>query len=168
MELQGNVGFLSSVPPKLEDAGLEDCALPIEGVQEAFRIAAEKAKAAADSLKINLKGSDEDVGGCLSDPKPTIGDLKDAGIGLAGSTPDESCVETNTGGLLEEGTDAVVDPVGEPKEDKLVGGIDVQPKLGEYGCVGPVIGAEPSVTTDSADDGGDEEPKGPSLTEAYL
>lgn len=55
--------------------------------QEAFRIAAEKAKAAAESLKINLKSWDEDVGGCLSYPKPTTGDLKDAGIGLAGSTP---------------------------------------------------------------------------------
>jgi hypothetical protein len=33
MELQGNAGFLSSMPPKLEDAGLEDCALPIEGIQ---------------------------------------------------------------------------------------------------------------------------------------
>lgn len=33
MELQGNVGLLSNAPPKLEDAGLEDCALPIEGVQ---------------------------------------------------------------------------------------------------------------------------------------
>lgn len=33
MEFQGNAGFLSSMPPKLEDAGLEDCALPIEGIQ---------------------------------------------------------------------------------------------------------------------------------------
>ena len=33
MEYQGNLGFLSSMPPKLEDAGLEECALPIEGIQ---------------------------------------------------------------------------------------------------------------------------------------
>lgn len=38
---------------------------------------------------------------------------------------DESCVEMNIGGLLEEGIDVVVDFVGEFKEDKLVSGIDV-------------------------------------------
>lgn len=63
-----------------------------------------------------------------------------------------------------------MDPKGELREDKLVGGIiDVDPKLGESGCLKgdllePVVGIpEPSAV---ADDDGDEEPKGPTLTEA--
>lgn len=33
MEYQSNADYLTSLPPKLEDAGLEDCALPLEGIQ---------------------------------------------------------------------------------------------------------------------------------------
>jgi len=171
MEFQGDGGFLSSLPPKLEDAGLEDCALPIEGIQEAFRIAAEKAQAAADGFKVSMKSKAEDIGGCVLNPAPINGDLKDTTIEATGTKPADSCVEPHTGGLLEDGKDAVVDPLGEPKEDKLVGGIDVEPKLGEEGCLKgdplePVGGIpEPSAVTD---DDGEEEPKGPTLTEAFL
>jgi len=170
MELQGKGGFLSSMPPKLEDAGLEDCALPFEGIQEAFRIAAEKAKVAADSIKVNMQSKAQDVGGCISNPTPTSGDLKDTPIGTAGTTPGESCVDVHTGGLLEDGKDAVVDPLSDSTEDKLVGVIDVEPKLGEDGCLKgdllePVGVPDPSAV---ADDEGEEEPKGPSLTDVSL
>ncbi|KAG0624983.1 hypothetical protein M758_2G018600 [Ceratodon purpureus] len=192
MEFQGNAGFLSSMPPKLEDAGLEDCALPIEGIQsmiqdykefiarkceelriheeEAFRIAAEKAKAAADTLKVNMQSKAEDIGGCISNPTPPSGDLKDTPIGTAGTTPGDSCVDVHTGGLLEDGKDAVVDPIGDAKEDKLLGGIDLEAKLGEDGCLkGDPL--EPVGIPDAsavADNDGEEEPKGPSLTEVCL
>ena len=76
----------------------------------------------------------------------------------------------HTGGLLEDGKDAVVDPLGDPKEDKLIGAIDVEPKLGEDGCLkGDLL--EPVGVPDAsdvADNGGDEEPKGPTLTEVCL
>jgi hypothetical protein len=170
MELQGNAGFLSSMPPKLEDAGLEDCALPIEGIQEAFRIAAGKAKAAADSFKVNMQSKVEDVGGCISNPMPTSGDFKDTPIATAGTTPGDSCVDVHTGGLLEDGKDAVVDPLGDAKEDKLIVGTDVEPKLGEDGCLqGDLL--EPVGVPDAsgvADNDGDEKPKGPSLAEVCL
>lgn len=76
-------------------------------------------------------------------------------------------MEPHTGGLLEDGKDAVVDPLGEAREDKLVGGIiDVEPKLGEGGCLkGDLL--EPVGSPEASDDGV-EEPKGPTLTEACL
>lgn len=55
--------------------------------QEAFRIAAEKAKAAADSLKVNMKSKAGDIGGCVSNPTPTDGDLKDITIVMPGTKP---------------------------------------------------------------------------------
>jgi hypothetical protein len=33
MEHQSNVEYASCFPPRLEDAGLEDCALPLEKIQ---------------------------------------------------------------------------------------------------------------------------------------
>jgi hypothetical protein len=33
MEYQSNVQYASCFPPRLEDAGLEDCALPFEKIQ---------------------------------------------------------------------------------------------------------------------------------------
>lgn len=56
-------------------------------IQEAFRIAAGKAMAAADSLKVNMQSKVEDIGGCISNPTPASGDLKDTPIGTAGTTP---------------------------------------------------------------------------------
>lgn len=47
----------------------------------------------------------------------------------------DSCVETKTGGILEEGKDAIVGPAVDAKEDKLLVGTDVGPKLGEGGCI---------------------------------
>lgn len=170
MDFQGSAGFLSSAPPKLEDAGLEDCALPIEGIQEAFRIAADKAMAAADSLTANLKSKAEDIGGCISNPTPVDGDLKDNSIETIATKPGESCVAPHTGGLLEEGKDSVVDPIGETREDKLVGGIvDDTSKLGDEGCLkGDPLEPVGIAAEASADGNDDDEPKGPTLTEACL
>lgn len=76
----------------------------------------------------------------------------------------------HTGGLLEDGKDAVVDPFGDAKEDKMIGGIVAEPKLGEGGCLkGDLL--EPVGVPDAsdvADYDGDEEPKGPTLTEVCL
>ncbi|KAL1203563.1 hypothetical protein V5N11_033423 [Cardamine amara subsp. amara] len=57
------VGLLDKIlPPNLADAGLEDCALPPESIQEAFRKAADAVKSRAASLF----ESDEE-GGCVAD-----------------------------------------------------------------------------------------------------
>ncbi|KAI4324746.1 hypothetical protein MLD38_030203 [Melastoma candidum] len=42
--------FAEILPPRLEDAGLEDCALPPESIQEAFMKAAFAVKSRASSL----------------------------------------------------------------------------------------------------------------------
>lgn len=82
----------------------------------------------------------------------------------------ESCVAPHTGGLLEEGKDAVVDPIGETREDKLVGGIvDDTSKLGDEGCLkGDPLEPVGIAAEASADGDDDDEPKGPTLTEACL
>jgi len=61
-----------------------------------------------------------------------------------------------------------VDPLGDPKEEKLVGGIDVVPKFGADGCLkGDLLDPVAGIPA-AADDDGDEEPTGPTLTEACL
>lgn len=75
---------------------------------------------------------------------------------------------------MEEGKDTVVDPIGEVKEDKLVGGIDVGPILGGDGCVKgdplePVgIPGASSSGSYEAEGNVDEEPEGPILTGDFL
>uniref|UniRef100_A0A1J3G9J6 Uncharacterized protein n=1 Tax=Noccaea caerulescens TaxID=107243 RepID=A0A1J3G9J6_NOCCA len=60
------VGLLDKIlPPALADAGLEDCALPPESIQEAFRKAADAVKSRAASLF-----EFEEEGGCVADPLP--------------------------------------------------------------------------------------------------
>ncbi|CAH2037557.1 unnamed protein product [Thlaspi arvense] len=60
------VGLLEKIlPPALADAGLEDCALPPESIQEAFRKAADAVKSRAASLF-----EYEEEGGCVADPRP--------------------------------------------------------------------------------------------------
>ncbi|ESQ35285.1 hypothetical protein EUTSA_v10008936mg [Eutrema salsugineum] len=60
------VGLLDKIlPPALADAGLEDCALPPDSIQEAFRKAADAVKSRAASLF-----EDEEEGGCVADPRP--------------------------------------------------------------------------------------------------
>uniref|UniRef100_A0A1J3CFD7 Uncharacterized protein n=1 Tax=Noccaea caerulescens TaxID=107243 RepID=A0A1J3CFD7_NOCCA len=60
------VGLLEKIlPPALADAGLEDCALPPESIQEAFHKAADAVKSRAASLF-----EFEEEGGCVADPLP--------------------------------------------------------------------------------------------------
>jgi hypothetical protein len=181
MEYQSNVQYASCFPPRLEDAGLEDCALPLEKIQEAFRLAAEKMHTAAESVVevLGVQGIKEnDDGVCVPDPKGANGQwgdsLVDDSDGIRGLG--DSCVDTHTGGILEEGKDAVVDSGIEGKEDKLVGGIgDVGPKLGEGGCIagdlgglGGVPGVISSPERKTHDDDDDDEPKGPTLAGVTL
>lgn len=58
------------IPPRLEDAGLEDPALPPELIHEAFLKAAAAVKSGAASI---FSGDDD----CLDDPTPTEDDVSD-------------------------------------------------------------------------------------------
>ncbi|XP_052180420.1 uncharacterized protein LOC127793755 [Diospyros lotus] len=81
-------------PPRLEDAGLEDCALPPESIQEAFL----KAAAALGSRSPSIFATpDDESDDCL------------AGVGEAVecSPPPGSCAAEKSGGLPGNGvTDA--------------------------------------------------------------
>lgn len=67
---KGRVGLLDKIlPPALADAGLEDCALPPESIQEAFRKAANAVKSRAASIFEH-----EEEGGCVADPIPEASD----------------------------------------------------------------------------------------------
>ncbi|XP_020573361.1 uncharacterized protein LOC110019873 [Phalaenopsis equestris] len=72
--------FLGTIlPPKLEDAGLEDCALSIESIKEAF-------SRAASSLKSRVS-FDRESGGCVQNPGPSNGEIPDKLLGVGEICP---------------------------------------------------------------------------------
>ncbi|KAM1011334.1 hypothetical protein ACFX13_047439 [Malus domestica] len=109
------------LPPRLEDAGLEDCALPPDSIKEAFL-------KAATAVKSSIFTSDEDEESfedCVNDPWP---DLKDRTGELVGAEP-----ETRSAGPCGE----------EEKGDKvIVGGEDVRDGGGDRDCVDGLAGLE--------------------------
>ncbi|KAL1341168.1 hypothetical protein AAHE18_09G067300 [Arachis hypogaea] len=61
-------GLLHQIlPPRLEDAGVEDCALPPESIHQAFLKAAAAVKSAAAIFSDDV---DETAGDCVNDPWP--------------------------------------------------------------------------------------------------
>ncbi|XP_061367555.1 uncharacterized protein LOC133310609 [Gastrolobium bilobum] len=74
-------GLLHQIlPPRLEDAGLEDPALPPESIHEAFLKAATAVKSRAAS--IFSVTDDENDADCVNDPWPTGNDATDAVVGI--------------------------------------------------------------------------------------
>ncbi|KAF2301214.1 hypothetical protein GH714_020856 [Hevea brasiliensis] len=149
---QESTGLLHKIlPPRLEDAGLEDCALPDESIKEAFFKAASAIKSGAASLF-----SDDEEDDCVQDPWPEAKGLTDEG----------PCVAKKSGGVVWEGGDKVV-----------VGGSDVEEKEREKGCVddglkGLKIGDKKEENGGAAGGNGDEEQEEkegerPILTEAW-
>lgn len=70
-------GLLDKIlPPALADAGLEDCALPPDSIQEAFRKAADAVKSRAASLFEHDDDEEEGGGGCVADPRPGTKETK--------------------------------------------------------------------------------------------
>ncbi|XP_024035837.1 uncharacterized protein LOC102613008 isoform X2 [Citrus sinensis] len=99
-------GLLDTIlPPRLEDAGLEDCALPPDSIKEAFLKAASAVKSRATSF-FHEEGA---PGHCVDDPWPRAKDVSDDVVGV-GAFPDAPgpCGAVKGGGLLEEGEDKVV------------------------------------------------------------
>ncbi|CAH9066305.1 unnamed protein product [Cuscuta epithymum] len=69
-------GLLEIRPPRLEDAGLEDCALPLESIKEAFL-------KAASAVRSTVSHSDHDAeGSCVDDPWLVTGDSTDSLVGI--------------------------------------------------------------------------------------
>lgn len=96
---------LSIQPPRLEDAGLEDCALPPQSIMEAF-------SRAANSLKSRLTSqyhdSDDEDGCCIQDPGPTNGDIPDALVADSGTETLDCGGDVAAMGEGEVGGDEVV------------------------------------------------------------
>ncbi|KAK6124990.1 hypothetical protein DH2020_041264 [Rehmannia glutinosa] len=129
--------FLDKItPPRLEDAGLEDCALPPESIKEAFL----KAASAVRSLVSASDDEDESGGRCVDDPWE---DSSDALVGIKEgvTAPSEGCAAEKGGRLAEVPGDKVSVGGGDPegKSDELVG-----PGLPEGGeaCVDGLQGLE--------------------------
>ncbi|XP_058004969.1 sulfite exporter TauE/SafE family protein 3 isoform X1 [Hevea brasiliensis] len=158
---QESTGLLLKIlPPRLEDAGLEDCTLPLESIKEAFFKAASAIKSGTTS-----SFSDEEEDDCVQDRWPEAKDLSDEVVGGSPSAamPDTfvgvdtgmdvpgHCVAEKGGGVVWEGGDKVV-----------AGGGDVEDKDREKGCVddglkGLKIGDKKEENGGDADGDGDEE-----------
>ncbi|MCI14064.1 hypothetical protein A2U01_0035191, partial [Trifolium medium] len=109
-------GLLHQIlPPRLEDAGLEDPALPPESIHEAFLKAAAAVKSSAASI---FSGEDD----CVDDPTPTEEKVSDAvDVIEPESEAPGACVDGLQGLEIEEKKDV---KESEEKEKKpiLVGG----------------------------------------------
>ncbi|KAL6006231.1 hypothetical protein ACLOJK_040277 [Asimina triloba] len=101
-------------PPRVEDAGLEDCALPPEAIKEAFLKAASSLRSSAESMFSANDDDEVEGGGCVEDPRPSNGETWDA---LTGGFPENpaTCGEAEKGGLPKGSGD------GEGSSDKVVG-----------------------------------------------
>ncbi|KAJ1289351.1 hypothetical protein BS78_02G157500 [Paspalum vaginatum] len=157
------------LPPRLEDAGLEDCALPPESIAEAFSLAA---AAASSRLTLSEDSDDEEDeersvwasrgGGCVDDAAPARGAVPDALIGAGGFAgaggADEVLVVGGgrgggcedavvVGGRAEEGDRVVV--VGEGRGEKKL--------AKEDGCVDGVREGVVSEPRRAQGDGEDDE-----------
>lgn len=152
-------------PPRLEDAGLEDCALPPDSIKEAFLKAATAVRSRAGSILTT--DNDEDDDDCLNGPWPTATGKSDSlpGISPEGESPG-ACGNQKGGGIPgvmgdEVGAGVTDATKAEEKSDKVVGGelreegkecVDALQglKIGEKGKSGveeeepdkPVLGAD--------------------------
>ncbi|KAF2323406.1 hypothetical protein GH714_035324 [Hevea brasiliensis] len=158
---QESTGLLLKIlPPRLEDAGLEDCTLPLESIKEAFFKAAFAVKSGTTSFF-----SDEEEDDCVQDRWSEAKDLSDEVVGGSpsaamtdtfvgvdtGMDVPGHCVAEKGGGVVWEGGDKVV-----------VGGGDVEDKEREKGCVddglkGLKIGDKKEENGGDADGDADEE-----------
>lgn len=153
---EGKSTFVDKIiPPRLEDAGLEDCALPPESIREAFLKAASAVK--------SFVSDSGDEGGCVEAPWEESSDAL-VGITDGVGAPSEGCtVEKGDRSTEVEGDlVAVGDGDAEAKADAVVGiGL---PEGGEEACVdglrGLEIGGKGRGTLGKKDDVADGEEKG--------
>ncbi|WOH04125.1 hypothetical protein DCAR_0623533 [Daucus carota subsp. sativus] len=109
--------------PRLEDAGLEDCALPPDSIKEAFL----KAASAVRSSLLS-QSDEEDESACVHDPWPSAGDSADALVGISPeNSPPGSCAGRKGGEVPDRLGDKVVGGVSDADvaSDEVVGVVDV-------------------------------------------
>lgn len=121
MEANKSTDYFSIQPPKLEDAGLEDPALPIEGIQEAFRRVADFVQTKA-GVSVRIANSSD---GLMEDTVDGLPEPRNDG---------ESCVDPVMDGALP-GEDKVLTPPDETQEDLVLEKEEKGPKLGKEKCV---------------------------------
>lgn len=131
-------------PPRLEDAGLEDCALPPESIAEAFSLAAMAVSSRFTRFSLSDDEDDDEGdaplaprGGCVEDAGPTFGAIPDAlvgpGAGREGGADEVVVVGGGGGGGSDE---VVVVGRGDEEDRVVVVGEDLEKKPGqEKGCV---------------------------------
>ncbi|PON88447.1 hypothetical protein TorRG33x02_158130 [Trema orientale] len=144
-EEQGGGILHHILPPRLEDAGLEDCALPPDSIKEAFLKAATAVKSRATSIltadEHDEEGSDGD---CVKDPWPPAAKERSSDLVGVGLSPE---AEPPGACTAEKGVDVggdevvVVEGEGDEKEDEVVGG-KVEVENGGKACVEGLQGLE--------------------------
>ncbi|GMI91829.1 hypothetical protein like AT1G15230 [Hibiscus trionum] len=131
--------FDKILPPRLEDAALEECALPPDSIQEAFLKAASVVKSRAATF---FHADDEDEHGCVDDPFPDKGKCS-SDILISPPCPDMPDAVLVGGGSPDPTSDAVgacvkekgsIEEVGEVKDVIIVGGDDGEAMVGK-GCL---------------------------------
>ncbi|MED6146756.1 hypothetical protein PIB30_037661 [Stylosanthes scabra] len=165
-------GLLHQIlPPRLEDAGLEDCALPPESIHQAFLKAASAVKSAA---AIFSDDDDATARDCVNDPWPAAAEgTSDAVIGIEQENePPGACA-------VEKGCEAGGDEVkvaggsGGGELDEVVDEVVVGEgaKLGEgeeESCVDELQGLGIEDAKKNKKRNGEEEEKKPILAEGYV
>lgn len=157
------------LPPRLEDAGLEDCALPADSIKEAFFKAADAVKSRAASFFTS--DEDEDAkGNCVNDPWPAAKDRSDEVVGISPEPEPPGPCAAKGGEAVDVGGDKVVLSGGEGKEDWLVDGGEEWRVAGKA-CVEGLQGLEIEEKKGKNGDGLDEEEdddEEPVLVEGYV
>lgn len=170
---EGEAGLLHQIrPPPLEDAGLEDCALPPDSIKEAFLKAATAVKSRAASI-FTASDDEETEGECVQDPWPTAKGSSDA---VAESSPEHDypgpCAAQKGSGVPAVGIDDVVvggEADAKDRGEDVVVGTDVRD--GGRACVQGLQGLE--IGEEAQNDGGEDdekegEKKKPILTEGFI
>ncbi|XP_060205773.1 uncharacterized protein LOC132633394 [Lycium barbarum] len=161
-------------PPRLEDAGLEDCALPPESIKEAFL----KAATAVRSIISQSDDEDESEGHCVKTPSPVDDSTKDALVGITeGITDIPGKCTTEKGGGGGEVPEGTADHVA------VVGGAEVPEGGGDLvdvvslpegcqscvdGLQGLEIGGKQGKIEKKEEDEDAEESEKPTLVEGYV
>ncbi|KAJ0745103.1 hypothetical protein HanPI659440_Chr10g0395141 [Helianthus annuus] len=167
------VGLLDKIqPPRLEDAGLEECALPPDSIQEAFLKAASAVRS-----RIFSTSDDESEGECVNDPLPENGYAGDKLVGItAEGDPSGSCVPKKGGELPAVNGDDVIVGGREGMPDKVVE--PEVPDEAEKSCVDGLQGLKirekkvdgeiKGKKSESNEDDDEEDEKIPVLTEVCI
>ncbi|XP_047336277.1 uncharacterized protein LOC124939862 [Impatiens glandulifera] len=146
-------------PPRLEDAGLEDCALPPESIKEAFlkAVTAVRSRPSFFFSESDDESDTENVEGCVVDPWPETKESSDKLFGIRDGIdqpPSEPC--SSGGGVPEVVVGDDVAEVEELKKEEEIRDACVD------GLKGLMIGERKELKKK------DEDRKEPTLVEGYI